>query len=165
MLAIVIAADLNGAIGKGGQIPWRCPADMKYFASTTKQGINPTIIMGRITAESLGRALPGRRNIVVTSRDQAPYEGMEIARSLEDAVAMTDAGDSVYVIGGTELVRQAMAISGTRFYFTRIHTVVEDADTWLPPIRSNEWMTIQTTERPPAEDSEYRRTIHVMDRF
>lgn len=93
----------NRVIGKDGALPWRLPEDMKFFRAVTT---GHPIVMGRKTWDSLGRALPNRRNIVL-SRVMAPVEGAEVVRSVEELDALALEGD-VYVIGGSEIYRLLM---------------------------------------------------------
>jgi len=101
---MIYAVSPEGVIGRDGRIPWHYPADLKRFKRLTSGG---TIVMGRATFDSIGRALPGRRNIVVTSRPLATA-GVERAASVEDALAL--AGDAdVWFIGGARIYEAAMA--------------------------------------------------------
>lgn len=104
MRGMILAVSPDGVIGAGGTIPWRYPGDLKRFKRLT---VGSTIIMGRVTFESIGKALPGRRNIVVTRRPiDAP--GIESVASLDEAVALAGDGD-VWFIGGARIYADAMA--------------------------------------------------------
>src|SRR4051794_5679418 len=96
-LSLVAALDHRLAIGKGNALPWHLPADLKRFKALT---LGKPILMGRRTAESLGRTLPGRRNLVLTRRGVAPYAGMEAVGSLDDALRIADTDVELAVIGG-----------------------------------------------------------------
>jgi dihydrofolate reductase len=135
-IALVAAVGINGVIGNEGGLPWRLPSDLRRFKEVT---MGKPVIMGRKTHESIGRALPGRRNIVVTrSRDFAKC-GIEAAGSLDEAVAMAaaDGVDEICIIGGGQLYAEAMPIAD-RLYIT--HVMAEpEGDTHFPPIREAEW--------------------------
>ncbi|CDY73789.1 Dihydrofolate reductase [Caballeronia glathei] len=106
-LTLIVARARNGVIGRDNQLPWRLPEDLAYFKRTT---MGSPIIMGRKTHESIGRPLPGRRNIVV-SRDAARrYEGCDTVTNLDDALALAagDQADEAFVIGGAQLYREAI---------------------------------------------------------
>lgn len=125
-VTIIAAIARNWAIGRNNAIPWNVPEDMRLFRENT---VGRTVVMGRLTAESLGRALPKRRNLVVTSRDTAPFDGMEIVRSLSEAVEKTD-GELV-VIGGSRLYKEALN-RADKLLFSLMPISVEDADAFFP---------------------------------
>ena len=116
-LALIIAVARNGVIGKEGGLPWHIPEDLKHFKRTT---VGHTVIMGRRTHESIGRALPSRRNIVVTRQRAAAFAGCEVAQSLEEAIASARLTDSCpFVIGGASLYEEALPLA-TEIYLTEI---------------------------------------------
>jgi dihydrofolate reductase len=101
---MIWAVSPGGIIGVGGAIPWRYPGDLKRFRRLT---LDSTVVMGRVTFESIGKALPGRRNVVVTRRPvDAP--GVESVGGIEEALALASEGD-VWFIGGARIYREAMA--------------------------------------------------------
>lgn len=126
-LALIVAVARNGVIGRGGDLPWHVSEDLKHFKKTTS---GHTIIMGRKTHESIGRALPKRRNIVVT-RSGAAFEGCETAGSLEEAIALARTTDECpFIIGGASLYLEALPLA-TELYLTTIDEEVE-GDTFFP---------------------------------
>lgn len=130
-LAIVVAIADGDIIGRQGALPWRIPEDMKHFKATT---MGHAIIMGRKTHASIGRPLPGRRNIVV-SRTVDGFEGCERASSLEDAIALArTTDDEPRVIGGAALYEAALPLA-TRIFLTEVHRTVE-GDTFFRLDRS-----------------------------
>lgn len=133
-LVLVAALDRRGAIGRGNELPWRLPDDLKRFKALTR---GRTVLMGRKTAESLGRALPERRNLVLTRTGRAPFEGMEAVDSLEAARVMCR-GQELMVIGGGEIYSLALP-SATRLHLTHVDTVVADADAFFPELPPGEW--------------------------
>ena len=125
-ISMVVAMDENGLIGRGGQLPWRLPEDLKHFRRLT---LGKTVLMGRRTWDSLGKPLEGRRNWVL-SRDPAFHPaGCEVFATLEQALAAHRDGELV-VIGGAELYRQALPLADT-MHLTRVHARVE-GDTSFP---------------------------------
>lgn len=115
-LALIVAMARNGVIGREGGLPWHLSEDLKHFKKTT---LGHAILMGRKTHESIGRALPGRRNIVI-SRTCAAFDGCETATSLHAAIAMARSTDPCpFVIGGASLYDEAMPLV-TEIHLTRI---------------------------------------------
>ena len=135
-LNMILAAAENNAIGRKGGIPWHISEDFKFFKATT---MGHTVIMGYMTWVSLGsKPLPGRQNFVISLEPlpEPQHENVRFFASLEDAVAA--AGDGAFIMGGGYTYRQALPMA-TRVYLTRIHTVIEDADTFFPELPENEW--------------------------
>lgn len=118
-LSLIVAMSENRVIGRDGDLPWRLPADLRRFKKLT---MGHTMVMGRKTWESIGRALPGRRSVVLTR--QADYEapGADVVGDLDAALALAD--DHVFVIGGAAVFAEALPISG-RLFLTRVHADVE----------------------------------------
>jgi dihydrofolate reductase len=118
-LAMVVAIADGGVIGKAGGLPWHLPEDLKHFKAKT---LGHAIIMGRATHESIGRPLPGRRNIVVS---RSSFEGCEHASSIEEAIALArTTDDEPRIIGGAKIYEAALPFA-TRIYLTEIHRKVE----------------------------------------
>jgi dihydrofolate reductase len=127
-LALIVAAARNGVIGKDGELPWHVSEDLKHFKNTTTGHV---IIMGRNTHDSIGRALPGRRNIVVTRAVGAVFPGCETAHSLEEAITLARTTDDCpFVIGGASLYEEALPLA-TELHLTTIDEDVE-GDTYFP---------------------------------
>lgn len=105
---LVAAVAANGVIGADGRLPWRLPEDLRHFKSLT---LGHPVIMGRRTWESLGRALPGRENIVVTRAPGYAAPGASVAASLDAALALCAGEPTVFVIGGGELYAEALAVA------------------------------------------------------
>ena len=105
ILSIVVATGINGEIGKDNKLLWHLPADLKYFKNLTS---GHPIIMGRHTFESIGRALPNRRNIVITRQQDLKIEGVDVVHSLEEAIALVNDQEEVMVIGGADVYKQAL---------------------------------------------------------
>ena len=142
---LIAALDRRGAIGRDNELPWRLPDDLKRFKALT---LDKPILMGRKTAQSLGRALPGRRNLVLTRSGEAPLDGMETVSSFEHALALI--GDAeLMVIGGGEIYALMLPLA-TRMYLTHVNTVVEDADAFFPAYDISKWQ-VEFREAHPAD--------------
>ncbi|PTN10729.1 dihydrofolate reductase [Nitrosomonas aestuarii] len=139
-LSILVAMAKNRVIGKNNGLPWHLPADLKRFKLLT---MGHTIIMGRKTYESIGRPLPGRRNIIVTNQTDYNVAGATIVHSLEEALNISQPSDASgdkceqFIIGGADLYQQTLALS-LRMYITEIQQVF-DGDTYFPEFDQNEW--------------------------
>lgn len=127
MLYAIVAHDLNRAIGGGNDLLWHLPNDLKFFKEKTR---GFPIIMGRKTFDSLGRPLPGRRNMVVTRQADWSAEGVEVFTTVEAAVAALNGADG-FIVGGGEIYRQSLCMVDV-LYATVVHTQIEGADTWFP---------------------------------
>lgn len=148
MLSLIVAVARNNAIGKKNELLWHISEDLKYFKRKT---MNHPVIMGRKTFESIGRPLPGRRNIVVTRRRQE-IPGTELLHSVEEAAAMAKgSAEEFFVIGGGELFRQAFP-QADRLYITRIEADALEADTFFPAVDGTEWKILE--ESPEMHDEE-----------
>lgn len=134
-LVLVAALDRNRAIGRDNDLPWRLPADLKRFKAVT---LGKPLLMGRRTAESLGRALPGRRNLVLTRRGTVPFEGMEAVASVDEAWAAAAGDPELCVIGGGEVYALCLPLAA-RLRLTHVDTEVERADAWFPRFDPADW--------------------------
>jgi dihydrofolate reductase len=143
VICIVAALDRNRAIGRGNALPWHLPADLKRFKALT---LGKPVLMGRKTAASLGRALPGRRNLVLTRSGAAPFDGMEAVASLDAALEIV--GDQeLMVIGGSEIYALALPLA-TRMHLTHVDTVVADADAFFPVFDASQWRATSRNSHP-----------------
>ena len=140
--------DRNRVIGVANALPWRLPDDQRRFREVTQ---GHTVIMGRRTYESIGRPLPGRRNVVVTRQAGYAAPGTEVVHSLEAALALArEAGDGApFVIGGAALYALAMPLA-RRLYVTHVETAVPDGDTIFPEIDPAQWAA-ESREAHPAD--------------
>ncbi len=145
---IIAAVALDGAIGRNNDLLWHLSADLKYFKATT---MGHPVIMGRRTFESIGRPLPGRRNIVISRSDELTLpEGVELVHSFEEAISLFEGIElpdsaSPFVIGGGQIYAQAMEYAAAhaecdaRIYVTRVFVSAPKADTFFPPIEADFW--------------------------
>jgi dihydrofolate reductase len=129
-IALIAAVDRHRVIGRNNQLPWRLPNDLKRFKELT---LGHPVLMGRKTWESIGRPLPGRRNLVL-SRDPAfRAEGAEVVHSPEEALQALSSSPMLFVIGGETLYRHFLPLA-TDLFLTHVHTDVEGGDAFFPPI-------------------------------
>ncbi len=147
-IALVVAMDRHRAIGRGNDLPWRLPDDLKRFKALT---LGTPVLMGRRTAQSLGRALPGRDNLVLTRSGRVPFAGMEAVGSLDQALALARQrqASTLSVIGGGEVYALALPLA-TDLHLTLVDTVVADADTFFPQWDAAQWEEL-ARERHPAD--------------
>ena len=144
-VALVAAFDHARAIGRNGAMPWHLPDDLKRFKALTR---GHAVLMGRKTAESLGRALPDRRNLVLTRSGRVPFAGMEAVASLDDAIALAG-GDTLMVIGGGEVYVLALP-RATTLHLTHVDTRIDGADAHFPPFEPADWR-VAMRERHEAD--------------
>lgn len=140
-ITLIAALDRNRAIGRGNALPWHLPDDFRHFKALT---LGKTVLMGSHTARSLGRALPGRCNLVLTRSGAVPFEGMQAVASLEQATAVAGA-DELMVIGGAQVYALALPLAQT-LHLTHVDTAIADADAWFPAYDPAQWIA-QTGER------------------
>lgn len=162
-ISIIVAVAENGIIGRGGDLPWRLSDDLKQFKRLT---MGHTIIMGRRTWESIGRALPGRRTVVVTRQTDYSIadESVKIAASLGDAIdlAATSGDDETFIVGGAELYRESLG-RADRIYLTRDLAKV-DGDTAFPDVNWSDWQLVESEEHVENEKNEHAYRFETYDR-
>jgi dihydrofolate reductase len=156
IVSMIAALALNGVIGRDNSLPWRLPSDLKRFKSIT---MGKPIIMGRRTYESIGRPLPGRRNIVVTRNPTYRSEGCTIVHSVDAALEAAAGSEEVVIIGGAELFRQLFP-KADRLYLSIIDREFV-GDTYFPEFDRSQWVEVLTETVDAIEDSplSYRFTI------
>lgn len=149
---IIVAISDNNAIGKNNELLWHISEDLRFFRRTT---LGWPVIMGRKTFESIGRALPGRVNVVI-SRGFTTGEDVEVVGSLEEAFATAESTnlEKCFVMGGGQIYAQALDLAD-RLVVTHVHTVIEDADTFFPPIDPQVWAEAQRSELFTDEETGY----------
>lgn len=150
---LIVAMAKNRVIGIDNKIPWRLPADFAWFKQNT---LGHPIVMGRRTFESIGKPLPGRRNVVVSRNHEWRAQGCEIFSTLESALNSCVPTEQIFVIGGVSLYSDALAVAD-RLYITEVDAVPE-GDTFFPPLKSGQWRE-HWREHHAADD----RNAHAMD--
>lgn len=138
-ISLIVAAATNRVIGRRGRLPWKIPADMKFFKETT---MGKPIIMGRKTYQSIGVALPGRTNIVVTNNPTIQNPEIKKAKSVHEALRMAreEGGAEVMIIGGGQIYSATLPIAD-RVYLTEVHHDYE-GDAWFPHLDKNLWTEV-----------------------
>lgn len=135
-ISLIVAMAENRVIGRDGGMPWHLPGDLKYFKKTT---LGKPVIMGRKTFQSIGRALPGRVNIIITRDNNFSADGVQVVGSVGDAMELARSlgCDEAMVIGGGQIYAEALALAD-RVYLTEIHASI-DGDTVFPELPLNDW--------------------------
>ncbi len=144
-IVLIAALDRHRAIGKDNALPWHLPDDLKRFKALT---LGKPLLMGRKTAESLGRALPGRRNLVLTRSGRAPFDGMDAVASIDAALEIVGSRE-LMVIGGGDVFALALPLA-TRMHLTFVDADVADADALFPAFDASQWRVVS-------------RELHVVD--
>lgn len=153
---LIVAVADDGAIGIRGDLPWHISEDLKYFKRTT---LGCPVIMGRGTWESIGRPLPGRKNIVLTSRD---IPGVCCVRSLDAAFEAAEPAPKAFIIGGAAVYRAAIDMVD-KMYITHVHTTIPAADAFFPKIDPEIWHVDSASElfTDPASGLSYDFRVYL----
>ncbi|MEK3886105.1 dihydrofolate reductase [Bacillus sp. FSL K6-3431] len=151
MISFLWAEDENGLIGKENDLPWRLPADLKYFKETT---MGHTIVMGRKTFESIGRPLPGRTNIILTRDSDYKQEGCLVFHSKNELLQWADENSyEVFITGGSEIFKLFID-EVDQLYVTKIHATFE-GDTYFPKLAWQEWTIVSNNKGLKDEKNPY----------
>ncbi len=156
-ISMIVARSRNHVIGRDNQMPWKISADLQFFKKVT---MGHPVIMGRKTWESIGRPLPGRRNIVVSRNTDLQLTGAEVVHSLDAALATLNEFPRVFVIGGEQLFTQAFP-QADRLYITEIDMDVDGGDTFFKVPDPEQWKEI---ERTPASEGEISFSFITLER-
>ncbi len=163
ILSMIVAMADNNIIGKDNDMPWHLPADLAYFKITT---LGKPIIMGRKTFESIGRPLPGRRNIVISRDTSYEGNGIEVVNSVEQALALinnsADAVDEIMVIGGGAIYRHCLT-KANRLYVTHIKANIE-GDTQFPEFNDGTWRKVHSEPSVSDEKNIYGLDFCIYER-
>ncbi|MHB1178902.1 MAG: dihydrofolate reductase [Daejeonella sp.] len=154
IVSLIVAIDEKNGMGKDNKLPWHLPADLKHFKSLTT---GHSILMGRKTFDSIGKALPNRRNILISRQQDLVVEGAEVAWSLNEAFGLCKDEDEVFVIGGAQIFEQSLPYAEI-LYLTLIHHNF-DADTFFPDIDKTTWVEEQRIRHEPDEKNNYSYTF------
>ncbi len=164
-VSFVVAAAENRCIGINNGLPWHLPEDLKFFKRVT---MGKPIIMGRKTFESIGKPLPGRTNIVITSNNNYSYDGIKVASSLDEAlkiaeaIAMIDGKDEVMVIGGAGIYALCLP-KADRLYYTKVHATV-NGDAFFPEVNWSEWELVSQEDHKASEKNPYDYSFCIYSR-
>lgn len=159
-ISLIVAASTNNVIGVDGRMPWHLSEDLRRFKTLT---LGKPVIMGRKTHESIGQALTGRTNIVLTSNPDYSSPGCEVATRLDQALAYAGEADEVMVIGGA-YVYQSFLPMAERIYLTRVRMSI-DGDAHFPDIDPDEWAVSAKEDFPAGASRDYGFTFQVLDRL
>jgi len=159
-LAIIVATDEKGLIGRDNDLPWKLSADLQYFRRVT---MGKPLIMGRNTHESIGRALPGRKNIIVTKNENYQAEGCDVVHSVADALKACDDAEEVMVMGGASLYTQLLA-QADRLYLTQVHASLE-GDTWFPDWQRSDWQQLSREDHLADDKNDFPYSFIIYDRI
>jgi len=157
-LTAVVAVSDNDVIGRGNVLPWHLPADLAHFKRLT---MGKPILMGRRTFESIGRPLPGRRNLVL-SRGDFSAPGIETVDSLEAARKRVAGEAELMIIGGAQVFEQSLPFTDL-IHLTRVHGQM-DGDTWMPPLPAGQWREVAREERPADDKNAYSMSFITLQR-
>ncbi len=156
-ISMIVARSRNHVIGRDNQMPWKISADLQFFKRVT---MGHPVIMGRKTWESIGRPLPGRRNIVVTRNRDLQLTGAEVVHSLDEALNSLVEFSRVFVIGGEQLFTQAFN-RADRLYITEIDLDIQDGDTFFEVLDNSAWKEV---ERTPGSEGDITFNFITLER-
>lgn len=161
MLSHMVAASENNIIGANNDIPWKLSSDFKYFKNKTW---GMPVIMGRKSFDAMGKALPGRINIVITGKTDWQPENVFISHSINDAIKKAKESDAkeIFIIGGGQIFKQTINLVD-RIYLTRVHAKVE-GDTYYPEIDKSVWKLVSAESHPADEKNNYPYTFEVWEK-
>ena len=149
IISLIAAVAKNRVIGVRNTLPWQLSADLRYFKKLTS---GHPIIMGRKTFESIGRALPGRTNIIISRHAYPAPSGCIVADSIDSAITLCPTCDELFIIGGAQLYQQTINLAD-RLYLTEIDLEIDAGDAWFPAFDRNAW---HETSREHQFDEDYQ---------
>jgi dihydrofolate reductase len=156
-ISMIVARSRNHVIGRDNQMPWKISADLQFFKRVT---MGHPVIMGRKTWESIGRPLPGRRNIVVSRNADYQPTGGELVGSLDEALKSLSDFERVFVIGGEQLFTQAFP-KADRLYITEIDLDIDGGDTFFEVPNASDWKEV---ERTPGSEGDITFSFITLER-
>lgn len=158
IITIVAAVAENGVIGKKNALPWHLPADLAHFKQVT---MGKPIIMGSKTYQSIGRPLPGRKNIVL-SKQNRKIKGVEVVHSVKEAIFAAGNVPEICIIGGSYVFREFLTIAN-RMILTKIHTKI-DGDIYFPKYDENEWNESNREDYESDEKNPFNYSFITLER-
>lgn len=159
-VSIIVAASANNVIGINGQLPWRLPEDLRRFKELT---MGKPMLMGRLTYDSIGRALPGRRSIILTRQADFQADDCEVVTTADAAIAAAGDVEELMIIGGGKVYEQLLPLSD-RIYLTRVHTHI-DGDAHFPEINPAEWRSTHAENFPVTAERQHGFTFETLERI
>ncbi len=158
-VSMIVAVSANNVIGANAGLPWRLQEDLRRFKEIT---MGKPMIMGRLTFESIGKALPGRCSIVITRQVDYQREGLEVVTTPDAALELAGDVDEVMIIGGGEVYEQFLPMTD-RIYLTRVHAEF-DGDTLFPEINEDEWRIVSSEPLPPNDERPFSISFQTLER-
>ncbi len=158
-ISIIVAMAENRVIGIENRLPWNLPGDMQWFRRHT---LGKPVVMGRKTFESIGKPLPQRHNIVVTSDPGYQAEGCSVVHSIDEALGAADEAAEVMILGGASFYAQ-MLPRADRLILTLVHAAIE-GDAWFPEVAWEQWQEVERERHEPDERNPYPYTFLVLER-
>lgn len=160
--SMIAAVSTNNVIGKNGQLPWHLKTDLQRFKKLTE---NHVIIMGRKCFESIGKPLPNRTNVVVSSNMDLEIPGCIVKPSLQYAADYANSryDSTPFIIGGGTLYRQAINLVNV-LYLTRVHTIIEDGDVFFPELDMSKWDIEHSEDVPADKGNDFDTTFMILRR-
>jgi len=161
VISFIVAASENNVIGKDNKLPWCLPTDMRYFKNVTW---GMPVIMGRKSFESLGKALKGRTNIVVSRNKDWKAPDVQVVQTIDQAITRATQSDAkeIFIIGGAEIFRSALP-SADRIYLTLVHGNF-DVDAFFPEMDRGEWKLKSNRDCEADEKNPYALSFQVWER-
>lgn len=159
IISIIAAVAGNMIIGNNNSLPWNLPADMEYFKETT---LGKPIIMGAKTFASIGKALPDRKNIILSFDKNYKAEGCVVVTSIEDALKEVGEDEEVMIAGGASIYKQFLPLAN-RLYLTFIHHDFS-GDTYFPKFNIDEWKEIKRIDNQPDEKNPYSYSFVILEK-
>ncbi|MDD5998038.1 MAG: dihydrofolate reductase [Bacteroidales bacterium] len=159
-ISIIVATSKNNVIGRDGGIPWHLSADLKRFKALTT---GHPIVMGRRTFESIGRPLPGRRNIVISNSVNA-IEECDVIKSVDDLLNDKSLDGMIFIIGGGEIYKQFLPYA-KKVYLTEVETEIADGDTFFPELNPMEWIEVGRESHEADEKNDFNYSFVDYERF
>jgi dihydrofolate reductase len=158
-ISLICAMANNRVIGLNNQMPWHLPADLKHFKETT---MGKPIVMGRKTFESIGRPLPGRRNLVITRNSDYRPDGVEVVSSIEEALELLNEAEEIMITGGGNIYQQTIEMAD-RLYLTFID-LATDGDAFFPEYQHLHWTEICREAHLPDEKNPHAYVFVTLER-
>ena len=150
MISIIVAVSKNNVIGLQGKLPWKLSHDLKRFKTVT---MGKPVIMGRLTWESIGKPLPGRKNIIITRQENFKAERGFVVRSHEEAIHFANDAEEIMVIGGSQIYNLFLPMTD-KLYLTRVYAELE-GDTFFPEIMKNQWKSVYSKKHKATDLDQY----------
>lgn len=158
--SLIVAMTPTRVIGINNSLPWHLPAELQNFRKLT---MGHPIIMGRKTYDSIGRPLPGRQNIVITTNRDYKSEGVDVVYSIKEAIQRCKDTDEAFIIGGAKIFEETINIAD-KLYLTLVHADVK-GDVFFPELNMNQWKEIERTSREADEKNIYNYDVIVYEQI